>query len=459
VSVLHALAPPEVKASAKRYGRFGESVGRRFVLLILAGLAWTLPALWVPTYRWAMIAWDGLLLVAYALDRMALPAPEKIEVARCWKTAQSLGVPGEVALTVSNHARNPLQISWTDHLPEELVQELPKSDVAVRCGAEKTTRYVVTPRERGDCEAGLVYLKYRSIFGLAERWAVADLRQKLRVYPNFEQAKEQSLYLARSRRIELQMRMMRLRGQGSEFESLRDYRENDEPRAICWTATARRGKVVTRNYQVERSQAVWAVIDCGRLMNARTEGHSKLDRAVDAALCLAQLAMYSGDRFGLLTYGREVTQRVKPGRGAAHLRQILESLAVVRGEWPEADHLRAASSLLSMQSQRAMVFWITDLAETAMTPEVVESAGQLVSRHVLAFIAVAQPELKRTAAEVPETAEQMYEGAAALELVNRRELLLARLRARGAMTIESMPGDLSTNVLNEYLRIKERNIT
>ncbi len=455
----HTLAPPEVKAGAVRYGRIGEGLGRRLVMLLVAGLAWTIPALWVPTYRWAILVWDALLLVAYVVDRITLPAPKMIEVARRWKSAPSLGVPGEAEVTVTNRTRRSLQVNWSDHLPEELVAEMPGAEITVRGGAEQTSKYTVTPRERGDCNAGQMYLRYRSVFGLAERWAVADLRQKLRVYPNFEQAKGKSLYLARSRKIELQMRMMRLRGQGSEFESLRDYRENDEPRAICWTATARRGKIVTKNYQVERSQAVWAVIDCGRLMNTRTEGYSKLDRAVDAALCLAQLAMYSGDRFGLLAYGRDVKQRVLPGRGPAHLRQIVESLAVLRGEWPEADHVRAASALLSMQTQRGMVFWITDLAETAMTPEVVESAGQLLSRHVLAFVAVGQPELKRKAAEIPETTEQMYESAAAQELVNRRELLLGQLRQRGALTLESMPRELSTEVLNQYLHIKERNIT
>jgi len=476
VSSWHALAPQEIKAEAARYGRFGaglslsgaslpgaclsgESVGRRFVLLILAGLAWTLPALWIPTYRWAIVAWDALLLVAYIADRILLPSPRSIEVTRRWKSAPSLGIAGEVELIFANLSARALQIRWSDHLPTELAADMPSGEIALRAGATATATYSITPRERGDCEAGCVYLRYRTLFGLAERWAVADLRQRLRVYPNFEQTRGNSLYLARSRRNELQMRMMRLRGQGSEFESLRDYRENDEPRAICWTATARRGKIVTRNYQVERSQAVWMVLDCGRLMNARTEGFTKLDRAVDAALSLAQLAMYSGDRFGLLAYGRELKQRILPGRGPAQMRQIVESLAVLRGEWPEADHVRAASALLSLQSQRGMVFWITDLAETAMTPEVVESAGQLLSRHVLAFIAVAQPELRRKAAEVPESAEAMYEGAAAMELVSRRELLLARLRERGALTLEAMPHELSTEVLNQYLRIKERNIT
>jgi uncharacterized protein (DUF58 family) len=154
-----------------------------------------------------------------------------------------------------------------------------------------------------------------------------------------------------------------------------------------------------------------------------------------------------------------VKQRILPGRGPAHMRQIVESLAVLRGEWPEADHLRATSALLSLQSQRGMVFWITDLAETAMIPEVIESAGQLLSRHVLAFIVVGQPELGQKARAVPEDVVSMYEGAAALELVARRELLLARLRDRGALALESMPGALTTSVLNQYLQIKERNIT
>ncbi len=455
----HALAPPEVQAEAVRYGRIGESLGRRFVMLAVAGLAWTIPGLWMPTYRWAILAWDVLLFVAFVLDRLCLPAPRTIEVRRRWKSAPSLGVCGEAEMTIMNHGRRSLQVHWTDHLPQELTAEMPSAEVTVRGGAELASHYSITPRERGDCSAGQVYLRYRSVLGLAERWAVADLRQKLRVYPNFEHARTKSLYLVRSRKIELQMRMMRLRGQGSEFESLRDYREHDEPRAICWTATARRGKIVTKNYQVERSQAVWAVIDCGRLMNTSTEGYTKLDRAVDAALCLAQLAMYSGDRFGLLAYGREVKQRVLPGRGPAHLRQLVESLAVLRGEWPEADHMRAASSLLAMQTQRGMVFWITDLAETAMTPEVVESAGHLLSRHVLAFVAVGQPELKRKAEKIPETPQEMYESAAAQELVSRRERLLGQLRERGALTMESMPGELSTEVLTQYLQIKERNIT
>jgi uncharacterized protein (DUF58 family) len=209
---------------------------------------------------------------------------------------------------------------------------------------------------------------------------------------------------------------------------------------------------------VERSQAVWIVLDCGRLMRARTDGYSKLDRAVDVALCLAQLAIYSGDRVGLLAYGRAVNQRVIPGRGAAQMRHIVEQLAVVREEVPEADHVRAAASLLTLQKQRGLIIWISDLAESAMTPEVIEAAGQMLSRHLLLFVAIAQPELKQRARQSPASATAMYEVVAAQEMVYRRELLLGRLRERGALCMEVEPSRISAAVLNQYLTVKERNL-
>ena len=193
-------------------------------------------------------------------------------------------------------------------------------------------------------------------------------------------------------------------------------------------------------------------------MNTPSEGYSKLDPAVDAALFLSHLALRSEDRVGLLAYGRALNQRVLPGRGAAQLRHLVEQLAVVRAEAPEADHIRAAATLLSMQKQRGLVIWITDLAETAMTPEVIDAAGQLLSRHLVIFIVIAQPEVNRQAAIEPVNSQQMYETVAAQEMVFRREVLLGRLREHGALCLEVAPHQLSTALLNQYLSVKERNL-
>ena len=221
------------------------------------------------------------------------------------------------------------------------------------------------------------------------------------MYPNLDEAKRQSVYLMRSRQIELEKRHSRMRGIGREFESLREYREGDEYRDICWTAAARRGKLVTRVYQVERSQTIWIVIDSGRLMRARIGDLSKLDYAANAALSLAQVALYSGDRVGLMTYGRAVRQRVPADRGGLHLRQLMESLADVQEETSEADHLQAAGRLLTDQKRRSLVVWLTDLAETAMTPEVIDAASRMMPRHLVLFVVIGQPDLGELAAEEP----------------------------------------------------------
>jgi uncharacterized protein (DUF58 family) len=458
VSIPRPLEPSPIEAQAQPHGRFGGGAGPRLLLLAGVGLAWIIPALWNRTFLYAMLLWDGLLLLVFLGDWLRLPRPKQLTIRREWRSPLSIGVGAAVNLSVANQSSVDLWMSAYDELPSSNWYTSKAATLNIPAHSSRSINHEYTPGRRGDLQTGRVFLRYRSGFLMAERWAVADLRQTVRVYPNFEHARKHSVYLARSRQIEMQMRLMRMRGMGSDFESLREHREGDELRNVCWTATARRGKLVSKTFRVERSQAVWIVLDCGRLMRARTDGYSKLDRAVDAALCLAQLAIYSGDRVGLLAYGRAVNQRVIPGRGAAQMRHIVEQLAVVREEVPEADHVRAAASLLTLQKQRGLIIWISDLAESAMTPEVIEAAGQMLSRHLLLFIAIAQPELKLRARQSPASTSAMYEVVAAQEMVYRRELLLGRLRERGALCMEVEPSRISAAVLNQYLMVKERNL-
>jgi uncharacterized protein (DUF58 family) len=140
------------------------------------------------------------------------------------------------------------------------------------------------------------------------------------------------------------------------------------------------------------------------------------------------------------------------------LRTLLEQLATVGAEVPEADHLRAVTRLLSDQKRRGLVVWMTDLAETAMTPEVVEAAGQLLSRHLLIFLVMGQPDLNATAGERPDNISEMYRSVAAQEVVYRREVLLGRLREHGALALEVSPHEFSAVLLNQYLFVKERSL-
>jgi uncharacterized protein (DUF58 family) len=485
----------------------------RAILLLLAGFIWLLPGFWDWRLAFAMPAWDVLVILFALYDGLRLPAAAKLTANRSWSNAPALDSVTEIELTIKNQGSTILDCRLVDDLPPALVAEPETLRLTVFPRIRASLRYHIEPKERGDWETGWLYVRYRSGLGLTERWARAPLTQIVRVYPALRTGEEQQIFLARSRQIDLQLRQARLRGLGRDFESLREYREGDDLRDICWTATARRGSPITRQYQTERSQPVWIVLDCGRLMRARVaamqpvEGHriapshaangsrlvsghdfsradargneagvltpaegliessergrpkqihSKLDYACTTAVALAQLALYSGDRVGLLAYGQNTQQRLLPGRGAAHLRQLIESLAQVRAEGSEADHLRATAVLNRLQPRRSLILWVTDLAETAMRPEVIDGALQLLRRHVLLFVAMAQPEVESIADARPKDVEQMFRAAAAQEMAGRRELLLARLHEQGALTLDLNPEALTSTVLNQYLTVKER---
>ena len=171
--------------------------------------------------------------------------------------------------------------------------------------------------------------------------------------------------------------------------------------------------------------------------------------AVDAAVAANAVK-------GLVAYARKVQQRLAAGRGSAHLRSLVEVLALVRAEPFEADHRRAAEMLLTTQKRRSLIVWLTDLAETPAMPEVIESALQMTSRHLVLFGVISQPELAQLAAPKPKNATEMYRHIAAQEMLLRRELLLRQLRQQGALAVEFEPGRLSTALVNHYLEIKER---
>ncbi len=455
---MNRLAPSNAAARAERAGRFPVAFGRRFFLLLFVGLVWIAPAWREPRYLYALALWDVVVLALWAWDLDRMARPEQIEIRRIWGEPLGLAKTMRVTLELRNSSSSSISAKVTDEAPETFCGDLPSIEIVAPGNSARRASYPIEPRSRGDARFGNVWLRYQSAVGLAERWARAPLPQTVRVYPNIEEAQRMRIYLIRSRQIELEKRLKRQRGHGREFESLRDYREGDEFRDICWSVTARRGKLITKVHQIERSQTVWLVLDAGRLLRARVDRLTKLDYTVSAALSLAQVAFYSGDRVALLAYGRKPQQRVGPGRGMSHLRVLMESMAQVHAEAFEADHLRAAESLLSQQSRRSLIVWLTDLAETAATPEVIECAAKMATRHLVLLGIIGQPELRRLVAAGPADAVGMYRYTAALEVVQRRELLLRRLRQQGALTLEVDASRMSTALVNRYLEVKERSL-
>lgn len=454
----HHLVPEGIKAHAKTAKRFPFAFGPRFFLLLLVGLIWIGPAWSDRRFLYAMALWDTAVIGAWVWDLRRLPRPAQLEVHRLWTAPAQLALQTTVRVELYYYGAIPITAHVLDDVPPTFRSETPALNITASIRENGSAEYSVRPRERGDARFGNVFLRYQSALRIAERWAIAPLEQTVCVYPNLQESKRDTIYLIRSRQIAMEKRLQQRLGRGREFESLREYRESDEWRDLCWTATARRGKLISRSYRIERSQTVWLVLDTGRLLRTRVLGLSKLDYSAGAALSLAQVAQYSGDRVAMLAYGRRIQQRLPAGHGAGHVRALLERLAQVRGEELEADHQRAAETLLSLQKQRSLVVWLTDLSETATTPEVIESASRLARRHLVLFTVIGQPELRGALIGRPDTAREMFHHVAAQEVVQRRDVLLRTLRQQGVLTLEVEPAKLSSAVVNQYLSAKERSL-
>jgi uncharacterized protein (DUF58 family) len=475
---MRTLIPSPIAATARPlYGRrhllasgpFGFGLTPRALLLLLAGLLFTIPAFWNMKYLLAMYAWDGLLLLFFAFDLVSLPQPSRLRVSRTFLDSPRLGDLTRVELELTQA----LDATLLPKPRPRQVSAFPRDPVR--------TTLDCFPGRRGEVRLGDIFLRYRGLLKLAERWAVADCAQSIRVYPAMdERSHGTSLYLMRARQIALQKRRLRQRGIGREFESLREYAAGDELRNLSWTATARRGKLITRQYTTERSQQVWIVLDAGRLsrtaftlqrrapiLKGESEAETaenldlvvtQLDQAATAAVMLAEAVNGTGDKCGLLTYGRRIQQQLLPGAGPAHLRTLIDQLSQVRGEAAEADHLNAASRLKHLQRRRGFLVWITEIADSAGRPEIVSAVVDLVRRHLVLVVLLHHAELETLAERDVKTVEQMYETAAAREMLERRRATVARLRQLGVLVVESTPGEIGVLTINTYLDVKARGL-
>ena len=280
--------------------------------LLLLGLFLLVPV-WIDRRAIAaVIAWDAIVLAAWAMDLFRLPRPDAVIVSRSWTGPVTLGVPQIVRLDLRNEGGVTLLARVTDFARAVLRPVPPELSVVVPARGEARVEYEVLPGVRGDTPMDFVALRYRSASGLAERWAGVSLPQIIRVYPDIGEAQRQAFALIRARQIVVEKRRASAHGLGRDFESLREFQQGDEWRDVCWTATARRGRLVTRTYRPERSQTVWIVVDAGRLMRARdgrhTAARSRRERGLRAR---AGRLRRRGPR-GAATYGRGTQQRVPP---------------------------------------------------------------------------------------------------------------------------------------------------
>src|SRR6185436_5078303 len=295
-------------------------------------------------------------------------------------------------------------------------------------------------------------------FRLAWKQATASGPDVVKVYPNMRRAREAELKALGARSVVSSHRKTSWRGEGREFESMRDYVRGDELRHISWTATARRGKLTTRQYQIERDQTILVALDAGRLMTARIEQETKLDSAVHATLALMSAAARAGDNAGLMVFGRRIINYLPPSRGRDHMDAALEALHGVEPEMIEPSYARAFEFVSANTKRRSLVVLLTDLVDEEGSKELLTSLHLLRPRHLPLVVTIADRDLKAVVRQTPSNVRELFTQSVSEEIIHHREAALRMVESQGGLALDVTAAALAPMLLQTYLRVKERGL-
>ena len=428
---------------------------RGLLLLLLAAPLLGLGT-WLPALQWAALVYVGLCLALFALDWRLAESVRRFEVGRQHDTKLSLGAQNPIRLSVRNRGRRPAVLWVRDEPPDQFEIETRVMTGAAPARGQWQAVYHVRPLRRGDYQFGNLNLRWQGPLGFIVRQGRVEAAGPVKVYPNLLDVRRYDLMLRRNRLQEIGLRQARQFGEGTEFERLRDYLPDDDFRRIDWKATARRNQPITVEYQTERSQSVIAVLDTGRMMQSPVARIAKLDHVVNAVLLLAYVATGKGDKVGLMTFADEVTQFLTPRQGRGQFYRMLELLYAVEAQPVEPDYRRALSYLALKQRKRALVVIFTDLSGGLSMQALVSHVGVLARRSLPLVVTISDPDVHAAARQRPQASLEVYQRAAAAQLLDERQLTLDTLRRQGVLTLDVPANQLSVAVINRYLELKAR---
>ncbi|MFI9119081.1 DUF58 domain-containing protein [Streptomyces bikiniensis] len=408
-------------------------------------------------------SWTGMLAVNAPLSLAilcdyALAAPVRtLQFTRSGDTSVRLGDAADVRLTVTNPSRRRLRAQLRDAWPPSswlpgTEQSASRQRLTVPAGERRRLTTTLRPTRRGDRRAERITVRSYGPLGLAARQGNHEVPWTVRVLPPFTSRKHLPSRLARLRELDGRTSVL-TRGEGTEFDSLREYVPGDDTRSIDWRATARQTAVAVRTWRPERDRHVLIVLDTGRTSAGRVGDVPRLDASMDAALLLTALASRAGDRVDLLAYDRRLRAQVQ-GRSAGDvLPAVVNALAPLEPELVETDTRGLTATALSRAPRRSLIVLLTSLDAAPIEEGLLPVLPQLTQRHTLLVASVADPHIARMAANRG-TLEGVYEAAAATQTQSQRARTSDQLRRHGVTVVDATPDNLAPALADAYLALK-----
>ncbi|MFJ7771317.1 DUF58 domain-containing protein [Streptomyces sp. NPDC097107] len=423
---------------------------------LLAALGSVPIGIWDPSWT-GILAVNAPLVVACACD-FALAAPvRRLRLARSGDTSTRLGDTADVTLTVTNPSDRPLRAHVRDAWPPSSWQPgtettASRHRVTVPAGERRRVITRLRPTRRGDRRSDRVTIRSYGPLGLFTRQGTHRAPWTVRVLPPFTSRKHLPSKLSRLRELDGRTSVL-TRGEGTEFDSLREYVPGDDTRSIDWRATARQSTVAVRTWRPERDRHILLVLDTGRTSAGRVGDAPRLDASMDAALLLAALASRAGDRVDLLAYDRRVRALVQGRTAGDVLPSLVNTMATLEPELVETDARGLTATALRSAPRRSLIVLLTTLDSAPIEEGLLPVLPRLTQRHTVVLASVADPHISRMAKARGNT-DAVYEAAAAAQAQAERDRTADQLRRHGVTIVDAVPDELAPALADAYLELK-----
>lgn len=412
------------------------------------------PDLWV---LW-LAAW-AVFFIAILVDLLRLPALADLELRS--------ELPATIYMGEASQLR--LHLAWADvpeHRPVlvELALSLtgpiaPPPVAAHRLSAQKRTiELPLTPRRRGRTHLEGLHLRWHGPLGLMQRTGFLPIAKDVDATPNLRAVRQLAARFASRNELRQGLRIERFLGDGTEFDSLREFMAGLDRRSIDWKSSARHTKLLAREHRAERDRQIVIAIDTGHLMAEPLDGLPRLDHAIHAGLLLALMSTRSGDRVGLYAFGDRPRAFTEPRSGMAAFTSTLEVAAGLDYGESETNFTLGLTHLMQRLTRRSLVIVMTDFTDSITAELMVENLQRLANRHLVLFVSLRDPLLDRLVAARPDDLVKLQSAVVADSLIREREVVLHRLRLRGIHCLDASPAEVGMSLINRYLDIKRREL-
>lgn len=400
-----------------------------------------------------------ILVVATVFDVLLLYRNKTgIQASRELPEKLSNGDDNPIVIRLTNRFQFKASVKIIDELPLQWQQRDFKITSILNASEEKKFTYTVRPTERGEYQFGNLNIFASTLLGLVARKQQFDAEAMVPNYPSFLQLKKYD-FIAFTNRLKLfGLKKIRRIGHTMEFEQIKDYVSGDDVRNINWKATAKHGDLMVNQFQDEKSQPVYSVIDKGRVMKMPFKSLSLLDYAINATLVISNIALKKHDKAGMFTFSRKVEDRVVAQRRKAQMNLLLETLYNVQTDFSESDFSRLYVDIKRSIKQRSLLLLYTNFETLDALHRQLPYLQAIAKTHLLVVIFFENTELKELVQQKATTTHEIFEKTIAEKFIYEKKLIVNELHKFGIQSILTAPENLTVNTINKYLEIKARGL-